>query len=63
MYVILFSNLMHYFFIKSIVFPTCFEQYYAHLQEDLMVCIQHLVPDFVTLLRGPFGVQVKRGLS
>jgi len=28
---------------------TCFEHYYAHLQEDLIVSIQHLVPDFVTL--------------
>jgi len=43
--------MMHYFFIKSIVFLYIFEQYYAHLQEDLIVSIQHLVPDFVTLLR------------
>ena len=42
---------------------TCFEQYYAHLQEDLIVSIQHLVPDFVTLLRWAFGAQVKRGRS
>ena len=42
---------------------TCFEHYYAHRQEDLNVSIQHLVPDFVTLLRWPFGAQVKRGRS
>ena len=30
---------------------TCFDHYYAHLQEGLIVSIQHLVPDFVTLLR------------
>ena len=28
---------------------TCFEQYYAHLQEDLIISIQHLVPDFLTV--------------
>ena len=39
------------FFIKSIVFLYMFRAYYAHLQEDLIVSIQHLVPDFVTLLR------------
>jgi hypothetical protein len=37
---------------------TCFEHYYAHLQEDLIVSIQHLVPDFITPRRWPFGAQV-----
>ena len=42
---------MHPLFI--IFFPyssTCFEQYYAHHQEDLIVYMHHLVHDIVTLL-------------
>jgi len=39
---------MHNFFIKSIVSLYMFQATRAHLQEDLIVSIQHLVPDFVT---------------
>ena len=41
---------------------TCFEHYCAHHQEDLIVYMHHLVPDIVTLLRRPFGTQVRRGV-
>ena len=47
---VLFANLMHNFFIKSIVSSTCFEHYCAHHQENLIVYMHHLVPDIVILL-------------
>ena len=50
---VLFANLMHNFFIKSIIFLYSFEHCCAHHQEDLIVYMHHLVPDIITLLRRP----------
>jgi len=48
-YVMLFSNLLHYFFIKSTAFLYMFRALLCSSSGDLIVSIQHLVPDFVTV--------------
>ena len=55
---VLFANLMHNFFIKSIIFLYMFRALLCSSSGDLIAYIHHLVPDIVTLLRRPFGTQV-----
>ena len=58
--IVFFTNLMHKFFIliHSLHSPTCFEHYYAHLQEDN--CIS-TASGIVALFRWLFSIQVTRG--
>jgi len=57
-----FTNLMHKFFILIHLLhsSTCFEHYYAHLQEDN--CI-NTASGTVTLFGWLFSTQAKKGLS
>ena len=55
------TNLMHKFFIIHLLYSsTCFEHYYAHLQEDSCVST---ASGIVTLFGWLFISQVTRGLS
>ena len=60
--IVFFTNLMHKFFITSIILLYMFRTLLCSSSGGHIVSVQHLVPGIVTLFTWLFGAQVKRGL-